>query len=72
VFGGITMGSDKAPMKGIWLYEGVKYKDQIVKIEIATEESEMVRKFFHNYKEKLKEMFEQLDIFITIAEVKTL
>jgi len=32
----------------------------------------MVRKFFHNYKEKLKEMFEQLDIFITIAEVKTL
>ena len=72
LFGGITMSSEKSPMKGVWLYKGVQFKDQIVKIEIVVEETKNIDRFFHNYKEKLKEMFQQHDILITVTEVRTL
>ncbi|MBI3193995.1 MAG: hypothetical protein HYZ34_05925 [Ignavibacteriae bacterium] len=72
LFGGITMSSEKAPLRGIWLYKGVQYNDQIVKIEIVAENDTSTEHFFQNYKERLKDMFEQLDILITVSEVRTI
>ena len=50
IFGGITMNSEKAPLHGIWLYEGVRYKDLIVKIEVVAENNKPIELFFQNYK----------------------
>ncbi|TAK54265.1 MAG: hypothetical protein EPO24_13330 [Bacteroidetes bacterium] len=71
IFGGITMGSEIAPLRGVWLYKGVRYKDQIVKIEIVAEDNKRTELFFQNYKERLKDMFQQLDILITITAIRT-
>ena len=60
LFGGITMSSENAPMKGVWLYKGVRFKDKIVKIEIVTKKPETLTSFFRIIKKNLKNSFNKL------------
>lgn len=62
-FGATT--TDTIMASGSWVYEGVIYKDKLIRIRVDAEDSEEVRKFFKDYKEVLKQRFQQIDIWIT-------
>jgi hypothetical protein len=61
-----------APFEGTWIYQGTEYKDLVVKWEIITSDDEKMEKFFRDFKETLKEDFQQKEILITVQEIKTL
>jgi hypothetical protein len=69
VFGAITVSSLSAPFKGTWRYGGVEFVDDIVRIEIITDEEFY---FFKNFKRQLKRELRQLDILITAQDIKML
>jgi hypothetical protein len=72
LFGGLTVSSSAAPFEGIWIHQGVEYKDLVIKLEIITSDDDKMEKFFKDYKETLKEIFQQKEILITIHETRTL
>jgi len=72
LFGGLTMSPMAAPFEGTWIHQGTEYKDMVIKLEIITSDDEKLEKFFREYKETLKEVFQQKEILITVQEVKTL
>ena len=52
-------------LQGFWESEGVFYEDQLVRIYLDLPDTADNREFFKRYKERLKERFQQLDIWIT-------
>jgi hypothetical protein len=71
MFGAFTATSLLAPLKGVWKYGGVEYKDDIVVFHVVTPGDQITDKFFKSYKETLKERFKQLDILITKQVIQT-
>ena len=52
-------------VRGIWHHEGTAFRDNHTKLVLDVEDSPENRAFFVAFKEKLKERFQQLDIWIT-------
>jgi len=69
VFGALTVSSLSAPFRGTWRYGGVKFVDDIIRIEIITAED---LTFFRNFKRQLKRALRQLDILITVQDIHTI
>ena len=69
VFGAMTVSSLSAPFQGTWRYGGVEFVDDIVRIEIITDEE---LRFFKNFKRQLKRTLRQLDILITVQDIHTI
>ncbi len=67
-FGATTF--DTIVASGHWLYEGVIYKDQLLRFRIDTKNARKARAFFKRYKNVLKERFHQLDIWITAHDIE--
>ena len=65
-FGAITVSSFFAPFQGTWRYGGVEFIDDIVRIEIITNEEPQ---FFKNFKRRLKSKLRQIDILITLQYI---
>ena len=71
-FGGITVSSPSSPYQGRWKYGGVEYIDDIIKIEIVTTNDRATRKFLKEFKERLKESLQQIDILITTQGIQVI
>ena len=69
VFGAMTISSLFAPFQGTWRYGGVKFVDDIIRIEIITKEE---MDFFKNFKRQLKRKLRQIDILITMQYIHTI
>lgn len=69
VFVAMTVSPLSAPFKGIWRYGGVQFVDDIIRIEIMTDEE---LRFFKNFKRQLKRVLRQLDILITVRDIRTI
>jgi hypothetical protein len=67
VFGSVTASPRSAPFQGTWRYRGVEFVDDIFRIEIITDEEIY---FFKNFKRQLKRTLRQLDILITVQDVR--
>jgi hypothetical protein len=72
IFGGITVSSLSAPYQGRWKYGGVKYIDDIIKIEVVTTNDRKTIRFFKDFKERLKETLQQVDILITTHGIQVI
>jgi hypothetical protein len=66
VFGAITISSKSAPFEGAWRYGGVEFVDDIVRIEIITNEEV---EFFKTFKRRLKRKLRQIDVLITMQYI---
>jgi hypothetical protein len=66
VFGAITVSSFVAPFQGTWRYGGVEFIDDIVRIEIITNEE---LQFFKTFKRRLKRKLRQIEILITMQYI---
>ena len=71
-FAGITVSSLSAPYKGRWKYGGVAFIDDIIKIEIVTTSDRATKKYLKEFKERLKESLQQIDILITTHGIQVI
>ncbi len=72
VFGALTVSSLSAPYQGTWKYGGVTFIDDVIKIEIITAEDRKPEKFLKGFKERLKRLLRQIDILITVQDIRTI
>ena len=72
VFGAPTVSSLSAPYQGSWKYGGVTFIDDIIKIEIITTDDRKTQNFFRAFKERLKRLLKQIDILITVQDIRTI
>ena len=71
-FGAITVSSLSAPYQGRWKYGGVEYIDDIIKIEIVATNDRTAKRFFIDFKERLKKSLQQIDILITAHGIQVI
>ena len=71
-FGAITVSSLSSPYQGTWKYGGVEFIDDIIKIEIVATNDRATRRFFKDFKERLKESLQQIDILITTHGIQVI
>lgn len=72
VFGALTVSSQAAPYQGRWKYGGVEFVDDVIKIEVITASDKKAERFFKRFKEHLKQFLNQIDILITVQDIRTL
>jgi uncharacterized protein YnzC (UPF0291/DUF896 family) len=71
-FGAITVSSLSLPYQGTWKYGGVEYIDDIIKVEIVTSNDRLTKGFLKDFKERLKESLQQIDILITTHGIQVI
>jgi hypothetical protein len=59
-------------IEGIWHQGGVKFRDQLNRIFVETEDTLENRRFFTDLKQRLKSQFQQLDIRLTAHPIEVL
>ena len=64
--------TDTIIVKGHWIYQSTLYEDKLVRVRIDTEDTPLNLEFIRNYKEILKERFQQLDIWITAQQIEVI
>jgi hypothetical protein len=50
---------------GLWIHEGNRYEDSLVRVTVDVEDTAENRRFFVEWKPTLLQRFRQLDIYIT-------
>ena len=60
-FGGTGMHNSA----GQWVHQGKLYRDQNVRVYVDVPDTPENRQFFLHFKERLKERFQQIDIWVT-------
>lgn len=71
-FGAITVSSLSSPYQGRWKYGGVEYIDDIIPIEIVATNDRATKRFFKDFKERLTESLQQIDILITAHGIQVI
>ena len=66
-FGGVTQ--DTVRITGTWKYGGARYRDELLRIRIDSDDPEAVD-YLRTCKQLLKERFQQIDIWITAHELE--
>lgn len=69
-FGAISVQPQS--IHGIWVHEGNRYEDSSVKLIVDIDDLPDNRQFFADYKPKLLERFEQIEIYIASYPVDIL
>jgi hypothetical protein len=55
---------------GLWRREGELYRDSLARVFVNAEDTLQNRQFFIQFKERLKERFQQLDIWLTTYPIE--
>jgi hypothetical protein len=66
------VSSLSSPYQGTWKYGGVEYIDDIIKVEIVTSNDRLTKGFLKDFKERLKESLQQIDILITTHGIQVI
>ena len=59
-------------IRGLWQHEGQIYRDELVRLFVDVPEASESRKFFEEFKERVKGRFRQLDIWMTTYPIEVL
>jgi hypothetical protein len=54
-----------AQFAGVWVHEGTRYEDSLVRIVVDVEDTPDNRQFFVDWKPTLRERFQQIEIYFT-------
>ena len=52
-------------ISGIWIHEGARYEDSLVRLTVDVEDTAENRQFFVDWKPSLLQRFQQIDLYIT-------
>lgn len=67
-----ALGVQPNALQGIWIHEGKRHEDDLRRIVVDVEDAPEVHQFFVEYKAKLLERFQQLEIYIASYAVDIL
>lgn len=67
-FGAVS--AETAPLEGRWRHEGTTYRDNLIRVFADVPENPENRAFMTDFKETLKERFEQIDIWIVSFQLE--
>ncbi len=59
-------------VRGIWVHEGTRYKDELLRSIVDVDETPENQQFFAQYKATLLQRFEQIEIYIASYPVDIL
>ncbi len=59
-------------IEGQWQHEGEVYHDELVRVFVDVEDLPANRRFFVQFKDRLKQRFQQLDIWLTSHPIDVL
>ncbi len=62
-FGGVS--TETQVIRGFWRQEGQSYRDDLFRVFLDVPDLRKNRRFFLDYKERLKARFQQIDIWMT-------
>jgi hypothetical protein len=72
-FSGLTEVQQENPLRGLWKGEAVVYEDEIVVFSVIDfHPRQGGRRFFEQYKQLLKERFQQEEVLITVQSLEVL
>lgn len=69
-FSALTM--DAPPVSGLWVSGGREYQDELIRFVVDTEATAETDAFFQTFKERLKDRFQQIEIWITAYPIRLL
>jgi hypothetical protein len=69
-FGAVS--SDTQTIRGFWRHEGESYRDDLIRVFVDVADEPEHRQFFHEFKERLKARFKQIDIWMTTYTIEVL
>lgn len=64
--------SETQIIRGIWEHEAQAYSDELVRVFVDVSDTDENRRFFSDYKERLKVRFRQIDIWLTTFPIEVL
>lgn len=59
-------------IQGFWQQGGEMYRDTLIRLFVDVADTEESRGFFRDFKEQLKERFQQLEIYVTSHPIEVL
>ncbi len=59
-------------IRGHWSFEGQTFRDDLIRVFVDVPDASEGRQFFVEYKERLKDRFQQLDIWMTTYLIEVL
>lgn len=62
-FGAVS--AETQTIQGLWQHEGKVFRDDLVRLFVDVADTAENLQFFHEFKERLKSRFKQLDIWLT-------
>src|SRR5689334_9473343 len=67
-FGAVTWQPEV--LRGVWVHQGIRYEDENVRFFIDTDDTAESAEFFVRLKQKLKDRFQQIDIWVVSYEIR--
>jgi hypothetical protein len=64
--------TDSVVVRGHWLYESTKYEDRLIRVRLDVEDSAENWRLMREFKEVLKQRFEQVDVWISAHRIEIL
>lgn len=61
---------EPTPRHGYWTHELERFEDDLVKLVLDLDDTEATEQFMRDYKRRLKERFEQIDIWIVAFPIR--
>jgi hypothetical protein len=69
-FQGVTI--DPGTIQGVWVYQGEQFEDELIRLVVDVDDTPETEQFFRDFKERLKERFQQLDIWLVALSLRIL
>ncbi len=69
-FGAVS--SETQVIQGLWETQGAVFHDDLIRVFVDVPDSPRNREFFLRFKERLKQRFQQLDIWLTTYPIESL
>jgi hypothetical protein len=60
-----TVSSETSVIRGLWEHAGQIYRDELIRVIVDVSDTLENQQFFHSFKARLCERFEQIDIRMT-------
>jgi hypothetical protein len=67
-----AVSSETQIIQGLWENEGIVFRDELVRIFVDVPDTNEHRQFFIKFKERLKERFRQVDIWLTTHSIEVI
>ena len=67
-----AFSTETQTIRGVWEHAGQSFRDELIRVFVDVDDSDANLQFFREFKERLKERFQQIEIRITTYLINSL